>query len=70
MSLPVSPQQPKPRLARDTEVAEYLSLPVGTIRAWASRGQMPGVIKLGRRSTRYDLSVIAEWIAAKTSAVK
>ncbi|MCC6994811.1 MAG: hypothetical protein IT370_09400 [Deltaproteobacteria bacterium] len=55
------------RYVRDTVIAELLDIPLGTIRAMASRGTIPGVLKLGPRSTRYDIAVIAAWMAAKTS---
>lgn len=56
----------RPLLTRP-EAAARLAVPTGTLAAWASRGQGPPFIKLGR-AVRYRPDDLDAWISSNTIA--
>lgn len=50
-----------------TAVAELLAVPVGTVRSWTSRGELP-VFRLGPRITRYSRAEVLAWLEARRVA--
>lgn len=51
-------------LAGYEAAAEFLALPVGTLRSMVSRGQIPH-LRLTPRVVRFDLDEIAAWLETK-----
>ena len=51
----------RPPLMTETEVATYLTIDVGTLRAWRLRGQGPRYSKIGRL-VRYDTADLQSWL--------
>lgn len=49
--------------ATPQELAEYLSVPEGTLRQWRYRGAGPAYSKVGEL-VRYDWSDVEAWVAA------
>ena len=54
------------RLMTIAEVAEYLSIPVGTLRRWRVYGNGPAGARLGNH-VRYKRTDVDAWVAANTS---
>ncbi|MGE0551357.1 MAG: helix-turn-helix transcriptional regulator [Kofleriaceae bacterium] len=57
-----------PRRADYHATAAYIGIPVGTLRAWVSRRQIPH-IRLAARIVLFDLDVIDQWLADRTVGV-
>lgn len=49
------------RLLTRAEVADRLQIPVKTLARWASRGEGPPYMKVGRH-TRYDVGELRRWL--------
>jgi excisionase family DNA binding protein len=56
------------RLRDSRWVAERLGVPVGLISVWVHRGQLPGVVRLNRRTVRVDEDVLEAWLSAGGTA--
>lgn len=54
----------RPPLMTETEVATYLAVDVGTLRAWRLRGQGPRYSKVGRL-VRYDTGELQAWLDSR-----
>jgi len=58
------------RLLRPREVAELLSVSMGTIRGWRSRnprtGEGPEFIRVGGLRVRYSLRALREYLSERT----
>jgi excisionase family DNA binding protein len=51
-------------LLTQTELAEYLRKPEGTLEQWRSRGGGPEYLKIGRH-VRYQLSAVNAWLESR-----
>ena len=51
-----------PRFVRAEAVAEFLDLPVARVYELARERRLPGVIRIGERTVRFDLDQIEAWI--------
>ena len=40
-----------------------------TAQSMVSRGQIPGVVRLGKRLTRFDKRIVRAWIASRTRSI-
>lgn len=49
------------RLLTRAEVADLLQIPVKTLARWASRGEGPPYLRVGRHS-RYDAEELRRWL--------
>jgi predicted DNA-binding transcriptional regulator AlpA len=49
------------RLLTRAEVADLLQMPIKTLARWASRGEGPPYLKVGRH-TRYDIGELRRWL--------
>jgi excisionase family DNA binding protein len=49
------------RLLTRIEVSELLQIPVKTLARWASRGEGPPYLRVGRH-TRYDADELRRWL--------
>lgn len=56
-----------PKMLTIEEVADYLSVPVSTLRYWRWQGHGPTACKIGRR-VMYTQEALTEWINAQTLA--
>jgi excisionase family DNA binding protein len=54
-----------PRLLTIRELAEYLSVPTGTLYVWRSNGDGPPGIKVGRH-VRYRAEDVERWLEERT----
>jgi excisionase family DNA binding protein len=51
-------------LLSDREAAEYLRVPLGTLRNMATRGEAPPSIKIGKRRL-YRRDAVVRWVHAR-----
>ena len=51
------------------QLAEHLSLPIGTAYAWVSQGRIP-YIRISGRCVRFDPGEIRVWLDARRMGVK
>lgn len=65
VALPQVSDAQRRKLATAQEIADYCSVPLGTVYQWASRGGGPRMIKVGRH-LRARWSEIERWLDEKT----
>jgi excisionase family DNA binding protein len=54
-----------PLLTSD-ELATWLGVPVGTVKAWRTRGGGPPAIRVGPRAIRYRAAAVTAWLEERT----
>ncbi len=62
--------QGKKRYLRVKAVAQFLGVSEPTIWKWSREDKMPRPIKLGPRTTVWDMSEVTAWVARKTEGGK
>jgi excisionase family DNA binding protein len=64
--LPEVPHDPLPRLLTVDETASLLRTSRKAVYTLAERGQLPGLVRLGRR-VLVDASILVEWLRQKSA---